>query len=292
MSLKGVFVAAVTPFKDDQVDYSAYKKNIQRWCKTDIAGILVLGSTSEFVTLNTEEKVRIIAMAKETIPSSKKMIAGIGCESVIETVNLGHKAFELGVEHLIVVNPHYYKPMLKDDVLFTYFHSIADQVTVPILLYNIPKFTGVNLSVDLISRLAEHENIIGMKDSSGNLVQYLGLVDLDHFKVFTGDINSFVQTTLMGVDGGIFAFSNAVPQEICDVFQMVKQNDSLKAIQKHKAIMRLAQASIGKFGLAGLKKLMEIIDFTPGDPRLPFNPVSKDAALEIKEAYEKFRIEF
>jgi len=292
MNLGGVFVAAVTPFKNDQVDYSAYKKNIQKWCETDISGILVLGSTSEFVTLSTEEKVRIISMARETIPDDKKMIAGIGCESVVETVDLGHKATELGVEHFIVVNPHYYKPLLKDDVLLTYFQSIADQVTKPILLYNIPRFTGVNLSVNLIQKLAQHENIIGIKDSTGNLVQYLGLVDLDDFIIFTGDINSFLQTTLMGVNGGIFAFSNAVPQEICDVYQMVKQNKSVEAIEKHKAIMRLAQNSVGKYGLAGLKKLMEIIGFTPGEPRLPFKTVGDKAEIELKQIYGKFKSEY
>ena len=292
MALEGVFIAAVTPFKNDEVDYSAYKKNIQKWCETDISGILVLGSTSEFVTLNTEEKVRVLAMARENIPANKTMIAGIGCESVVETVNLGHKATELGIEHLIVVNPHYYKPLLKEEVLYTYFQSVADQVTAPILLYNIPRFTGVDLSIGLIQRLAQHENIVGIKDSTGNLVQYLGLVDLDNFTVFTGDINSFVQTNLMGVNGGIFAFSNATPQEICDVYKMVKQNDASEAIKKHKAIMRLAQSSVGKYGLAGLKKLMEIIGFSPGDPRLPFKPVSEEVEVELKEAYENFKTEF
>ncbi len=289
--MEGIFIAAVTPFKNDQVDFAALKQNLQTWCKTDISGILALGSTSEFVFLNTEEKIRIIAAARNIMPPEKTLIAGIGCESVAETVRLGHAAAELGVKFLIAVNPHYYKPQLKEDVLRRYFTEVAERVTVPLLIYNIPKFTGIHLSLDLIRQLAEHENIIGIKDSSGNLEQYLGLMELNHFKVFTGDLNSLVQTTLMGVDGGIFALANAVPQQICDVFKLVKQDHAREAIKIHRAAMKLARSAIGDFGLAGLKKLLQLMGYAGGQPRLPFAEVSTDDAAKIKQAYERFRKE-
>ncbi len=286
MALKDIFIAAVTPFKNEQVDHLAIKENIKKWCETDISGILILGSTSEFVSLNFEEKVRIIATAREAIPADKTMIAGIGNESVFETIKLGNTAAELGAEYTIVVNPHYYKPLLNESVLFKYFSSVADKSTVPVLLYNIPKFTGINLSISLISKLARHENIIGIKDSSGNLAQYLGLIDIPDFTIFTGDLMSLVQTALMGIDGGIFAFANAVPQEICDVFELLKQDQSAEAVKKINPILQLAGSSIGKFGFPGLKKLMEFFGYNAGDSRLPFLPLNPEQAAGIKIAYE------
>lgn len=287
--LEGIFVAAVTPFKNDQVDFAALKRNLQTWCKTDISGILALGSTSEFVFLNTDEKIRVIAAAREIVPPEKTLIAGIGCESVEATVRLGHAAAELGVKYLIAVNPHYYKPQLKENVLQRYFTEVAERVPVPLLIYNIPKFTGIHLSLHLIRRLAEHENIIGIKDSSGNLEQYLGLTELNHFKVFTGDLNSLLQTALMGLAGGIFAFANAVPQEICDVFNLVRQNRAQQAMEIHRAIMKLARSSIGDFGLAGLKKLMQLMGYAGGQPRLPFAEVTEADEVKIRQAYEQFK---
>ncbi len=288
MSLEGIFIAAVTPFNKEQVDFQALSENITKWCETEISGILILGSTSEFVSLNSEEKVRIIATAREAIPAVKTMIVGVGNESVRETVKLANTATELGVEYTIVVNPHYYKPFLNENVLLKYFSSIADESNVPMLLYNIPKFTGINLSINLIAKLARHKNIIGIKDSSGNLAQYTGLIDIPDFTVFSGDLTSFVQTSLMGIDGGIFAFANAVPQEICDLFELLKENKTDEAMKKFLPILRLAGNSIGKYGLSGLKKLMELFGFNPGDPRLPFSPVSSEQSEKIKEAYENF----
>ena len=286
--MKGIFVAAVTPFNNEQVDYKALTENITKWCETEISGIMILGSTSEFVSLNYEEKVRIIATARDAIPAAKAMIVGIGSESVRETIKLGNSATELGAEYTIVVNPHYYKPLLNENVLLKYFSSIADESNVPMLLYNIPKFSGINLSIDLITKLAGHKNIIGIKDSSGNLIQYTGLIGIPDFTVFSGDLTSFVQTTLMGIDGGIFAFANVVPQEICDIFEMLKENKTVEAMKKFLPILKLAGGSIGKYGFPGLKKLMEIIGFNPGDPRLPFTPVNSGQAGEIKKAYEDY----
>lgn len=288
MSLEGIFIAAVTPFNNEQVDYQALKENITKWCETEISGILILGSTSEFVSLSFEEKVRIIATAREAIPALKTMIVGVGNESVRESIKLGNTATELGAEYTIVVNPHYYKPLLNENVLLKYFSSIADESKVPMLLYNIPKFTGINLSINLIAKLARHKNIIGIKDSSGNLSQYTGLIDIPDLTVFSGDLTSFVQTTLMGIDGGIFAFANVVPQQICDIFELLKENKTAEAMKKFLPILNLAGNSIGKFGFPGLKKLMELIGFNPGDPRLPFSPVSSEQSAEIKKAYEDY----
>ena len=121
------------------------------------------------------------------------------------------------------------------------------------------------------------------------MVQYLGLIDIPNFIAFSGDINSFVQTTLMGIDGGIFAFANATPQDICHVHELVKKDKAQSAIKIHKAMMRLAKQSIGIYGLSGLKKLMEFCGYSPGVTRLPFMAVSESEASEIKQAYEDYK---
>ncbi len=279
----------MTPFKDERVDYSAFKTNVRRWNSTDCAGILVAGSTGEAVALDTEEKMRLIFAAKDQLAAGKQLIVGIGAESVATTVRMGRSAAELGADYVLVVNPHYAKPNLTPEVLRCYFLAIADQLTVPVLLYNIPQFTGINLPPQLVSALLQHSNIVGIKDSSGNLKQMFELLQNSReFMVLSGDLNSLVPALSLGANGAILAFANAVPQQLCEVYRLISQKHDNAAMKKMIPILSLAQMTIGRYGIPGLKVLMEYFSYQPGAPRLPFAPVTTEQAAEIRQAYEAF----
>jgi|Deesub1362B_J571_1020462.scaffolds.fasta_scaffold07545_3 4-hydroxy-2-oxoglutarate aldolase len=287
--IEGICIAAVTPFRNQEVDEEAMAKNFERWNKTDVAGYLILGSTGEFVHLRFEEKVRVLKVARSLIPEEKVMIAGIGCESVAESLDLAHKAEEIGADILLAVTPHYYKPALKPPVLKRYFREIADRISKPLYLYNIPQFTGVELSAATVRELAEHPKIQGVKDSSGHLPQIVELGRMkDRINVLVGHLPTFIQAMMSGVHGAIFAFANAVPAELCEIYSMLRGGDVGKATRVINSVQMLNRRTIGKYGIPGLKELMRLMGYEPGEPRLPLAPLSGSAAREVAAALKDF----
>ncbi len=288
--LEGVFIAAVTPFRNQHVDEAAAARNFEIWNSTDVAGYLVLGSTGEFVHLMFAEKVEVIRLARKYAGPDKKLIAGIGCESVYETVRLAHEAEDLGADAVMAVTPHYYKPALKPDVLRRYYLEIADQVDRPLYLYNIPQNTGVNLGVDLVRELAQHPRIQGIKDSSGRLPQLYDLLQIKgDFDVLNGNLFTLVPALMMGAQGAVLAFANGPAQELAQVYRLVRQGKGTQAMQALLPIIRLGRASLDRYGIPGLKALMALMGYDPGEPRSPFRAVPEETVREIAQAYERFK---
>src|SRR5260370_23742198 len=174
MIFSGVFAALTTPYAHDgSVSLGDLKHNVHRYNGTDLAGYAVVGSTGESVLLTRAEMDGILVIAKESAAKEKKLIAGSGAESTAETIERTKRAAELGYDAALVKTPHYYKPAYKPEVLIAHYRRVADESPIPVLLYSIPQFTGVTLGTAEVAALAEHPNIIGIKDSSGN-VQGLG----------------------------------------------------------------------------------------------------------------------
>ncbi len=289
---EGVLIAAITPFRNQHVDEPAIARNFELWNATGVSGYLVLGSTGEFVHLMFTEKVEVLRLAKKYAAPRKKMIAGIGCDSVFETVRLAGEAAELGYDAVMAVTPHYYKPALKTDVLRRYFLEIADQIELPLFLYNIPQNTGVNLEASLVAELARHPRIRGIKDSSGKLAQLYDLLQIGGvFAVFCGNIFAMLSALMMGAPGNILAFANAAPAELSRVYELAREGKHGEAMKVLQVVLRLGRHTLDRYGIPGLKKLMELRGYDPGEPRLPLAPVSAQAAEEIQRAYDAFQKE-
>src|SRR3954469_21779842 len=178
MLLQGIFPAITTPFyPDGRVYLRKVEHNVDRYSKTPIAGMVVLGSTGEPVMLSDEERRDVLRVAAEFAAPEKVLIAGVGAESVLETLKMCEYAASLNYDAALVRTPFFYKPSLKPEMVMNFFRTVADRSPLPVILYNVPVFTSHDLPVDLVVQLAEHQNIIGMKESGGDLTKVGQLIE-------------------------------------------------------------------------------------------------------------------
>ena len=177
MLLQGIFPAATTPFyPDGAVYYKKIEHNIDRYSRTPIAGLVILGSTGEAVMLSDEERREVLRTSVEAAVPEKVLIAGTGAESVVETLRLTEYAARLKYDVALVRTPHFYRPQMKPEALLAFYRMVADRSPLPVLLYTVPPFTAYDLPLEVIIELSEHPNIIGIKESSGNIEKVAAMV--------------------------------------------------------------------------------------------------------------------
>jgi 4-hydroxy-2-oxoglutarate aldolase len=284
MNLKGVMPPITTPFEDGEVAYDKLKKNFQEWGKTDLSGYLVLGSNGEGVYLNEKEKIKMIEVSRESIPKSKIMLVGTGMESTRETIQFTNQAAGLGADFALVTTPCYFKGSMKPQILHDHFVAVAESSKIGILLYNVPQFTGINMDAELVAKLSQHPNIVGVKDSSGNISQLGEIVHLSKkgFAVFVGSAPVFFPALCIGASGGILAVANALPQPCNQIKTLFDQGkfDEARAIQRR--LTPFAKTVTEKHGIGGLKMAMDLTGYFGGNPRLPLKRPGKDVEEELK----------
>ncbi|HEY6308188.1 MAG TPA: dihydrodipicolinate synthase family protein [Candidatus Angelobacter sp.] len=177
MLLQGIFPAMTTPFYlEGGVYYKKIEHNVDRYSRTPVAGMVVLGSTGEAVMLSDDERREVLRVAAETAAPEKVLIAGVGAESVIETLRLAEYAATLNYDVALVRTPHFYRPQMKPEAMLAFYRTVADRSPLPVLLYTVPPFTAYDLPLEVIVALAEHPNIIGIKESSGNVEKVAAMV--------------------------------------------------------------------------------------------------------------------
>jgi len=285
MKLNGVMPPITTPFQNGELALDKLKNNFQKWNKTGLSGYLVLGSNGESVYLNEKEKMKVIEVSRASIPRSKIMMVGTGMESTQETIRLTNQAAKIGADCALVVTPSYFKGSMKPQILYDHFLAIADSSKIGILVYNVPQFTGINLEPEWVAKLSEHRNIVGMKDSSGNIGQLSEIIHLSKrgFAVFVGSAPVFFPALCMGAVGGILAVANVVPEEYVRVqalFDKGKMNEA-KALQNR--LTPLAKAVTTRYGIGGLKIAMDLAGYFGGNPRSPLKRPGKATEEELKQ---------
>ncbi len=177
MLLQGIFPAVTTPFyPEGAVYYKKIEHNMDRYSRTPVAGMVVLGSTGEAVMLSDDERRDVLRVAAEATAAEKVLIAGTGAESVIETLRLTEHAAKLKYDVALVRTPHFYRPQMQPQAMLAFYRTVADRSPLPVLLYTVPPFTAYDLPIELITALAEHPNIIGIKESSGNVEKVAAMV--------------------------------------------------------------------------------------------------------------------
>jgi len=284
MRLSGVMPPITTPFQDGKLASEKLKNNFVKWNKTDLSGYLVLGSNGEAVYLNEKEKIRVVEIARASIPRSKFMVVGTGMESTQETIRFTNQVAKMGADFALVVTPSYFKGSMKPQILYDHFIDVAESSRIGILIYNVPQFTGINLEPEWVAKLSKHPNIIGIKDSSGNIGQLSEIIDLSQkgFAVFVGSAPVFFHALCTGAVGGILAVANVVPQEyvrIQSLFNKGKMNEA-KALQSQ--LTPLAKAVTTKYGIGGLKMAMDLTGYFGGNPRPPLKRPDKEVEEELK----------
>ena len=286
MIFSGVFAALTTPFADDgSVSLPDLKHNIQQYNQTDLAGYVAVGSTGESVLLSRAEMDGILITVKESAGKGKKLIAGTGAESTAETIERTKRAAELGYHAALVKTPHYYKPAYKPEVLIAHYRKVADESPIPVLLYSVPQFTGVTLESPEVVAVSEHPNIIGIKESSGNVQRVAEMIAgvPPAFQVLVGAAATIYPSLAIGARGCILALACALPEKCVALFELVRQGHHEKARELQAVLVRASKAIVSETGIAGLKHAMDLRGYRGGLPRLPLQPLNNEQKKRISE---------
>jgi 4-hydroxy-2-oxoglutarate aldolase len=286
ISLRGVIPPIPTPFDaDGEVHYPVLSENLARWNQYDLIGYVVLGSNGEGVYLDEQEKVRVWETARRAIPSGKLLIAGTGCESTRQTIALTRQAAKAGADVALVVTPHYYTSKMTDDSLVRHFQAVADASPIPVLIYNVPASTHVNMGADAVARAARHHNIVGIKDTSGNLMQLAETVRLaePEFQVLAGSAGFFLAGLAVGAVGGILALANVAPVQAIEIYRLFKEGRWDEAAELQRRMIPVNTAVTGRFGIAGLKAALDMLGYYGGPVRSPLLDLAEGERQALRE---------
>src|SRR5262249_4421041 len=256
MDLAGIYPALTTPFAPDgSVSVTDLNFNIQRYNATELAGYVVLGSTGEAVLLSRTEIDCVLATVKEVAKPDKRLIAGTGVESTKETIERTKRAAELGYHAALVKTPHYYKPVYKPEVFISHYRRVADESPIPVLLYSVPQFTGVTLEAPEVAALAEHPNIIGIKESSGSVlrVSEMRAACPPTFQLLTGSAPTMLAALSVGAHGAVLAIGSALPEECLELYRLVRREQWEKARHLQNLLLAANKAIVAESGIAGIK---------------------------------------
>jgi 4-hydroxy-2-oxoglutarate aldolase len=293
--LKGIIPPLVTPFDQaGAVRYDFFERNIDQYLEAGIDGFLVVGSTGESVYLDHSEKLRLTEAARKRIPSSKMLLAGTGSESTQATIELTKEMADRGVDAVLVKNPFYYKSQMSFDVYMAHYTAVADASPVPVIVYNVPVFTGVPLESRLVIELAKHPNIRGMKDSSGDvrlISETVWNTDPGTFSVVAGTGATLLHTMTAGARGGIVALVCAAPRAMLQLYQAYVSSDHRKADAIQRIIAPAANAVTSKYGIPGLKYAMELEGFQPGIARRPLLPTKTAQQQDLQQIFRRMNSE-
>jgi len=293
LPLKGIYPPLPTPFdQSGQISATALRGNINALNRFNLRGYIVLGSNGEFVLLSTAEKSQVMEIARESIPSDKLMIAGTGCQSTGETLELTRVAASLGADAALILPPHYYRGLMKPEVLIKYFFTVADSSSIPILLYNMPACTGLDLDSDTILSLAKHENIIGLKDSGGNVVK-IGVLhsQIKEFQILAGSGSFLLPALSAGAIGGILALANIAPHLCLAIHDYFLQGKIEEAREIQNQMIQVNVAITNKWGIPALKAALDYLGLYGGPVRLPLLPLDPELVSKLECIIQKGKIE-
>jgi 4-hydroxy-2-oxoglutarate aldolase len=286
MRFDGIYPPIPTPFDNEgALALDKMVANIDRWNSSGIAGYVALGSNGEFVFLNETEKLNIITTVREHAAKGKFVFAGTGCEGTIETIRLTKKAAELGADAAVIITPCYYRGSMNAAALTYHYESIAEASPIPVFLYNMPANTGVDMSADVVVRLAQHPNIVGIKDSSGNVTKLGDIIrQVDpSFHVIAGSASFLYPALCLGAVGGVLALANVAPDLCVKLFELAQAGQHAEAAALQRRLIPANQAVTAGFGIAGLKVALEMVGLYGGPVRGPLRPLAEQQIGQLRQ---------
>src|SRR5271165_3192993 len=290
MNVSGVFPALTTPFSaDGSISVDDIKHNIAKYNATGLAGYVAIGSTGESVLLSRKEVDTVLVAVKESAAPNMRLIAGTGAESTAETIDRTKRAAELGYHVALVKTPYYYKPMYKPEVFIAHYRRVADASPIPVMLYSVPQFTGVALEAPEVGVLAQHPNIIGIKESSGNVqraAEMLAAVP-SSFQVLVGSASMMFPSMVLGAVGSILALASALPEQCVALFEATRKGEMETARALQATILPASKVIVSQAGIPGVKYAMDQAGYRGGLPRLPLMPLQEDQKKVIRDLMAK-----
>ena len=290
ISIKGIFPPLPTSFQENEELYpEKIRENIESLMNYELAGIVVLGSNGELVMLSEKERERVYGIAREAIPEGKLMIAGTGGESTRETIRLTKLAAIHGADAALVLNPHYYQGLMTNEVLVAHYNEVADSSEIPVIIYNIPANSGIDMNAETIVKMAAHPNIIGLKDSGGNIVKMGEVIRQtgDDFYVLAGSGGFLLPALAIGADGGILALANIRPEKCLEIMSTFFDGNLDKSREIQQSMIPLNTAVTKQWGIPALKVAMEYLGYYGGPVRKPLTalePSNKEKLIKLLES--------
>jgi len=293
ISLDGIFAPHITPFTlEGELDEEALRKCIRFWVDGEVSGLVPCGSNGEAPYLNREERKRIIEIVMEEAGSKVRVIAGTGSLSTKETILFTRDAKELGVDAALVVTPFYFK--LSNRELIAHYKAVLEAVDIPIVLYSVPKFTGFSLEPTVIAQLAsEYENVVGVKDSGGNIGNIAETIRLvgNKISVLAGTADLALSTLMLGGKGAVIAVANVFPKMCQSLYEAFKKGDYEKASLLQRRLSYLNDVLVKKYNqLSTIKEALNLLGLPAGYPRSPALPLEEEERKEVEEALKAVEI--
>lgn len=285
LRLEGIYPPIPTPFDaKSRVATKALTENLQIWNRYELRGYVVLGSNGELVLLNDQERLHVLEVARAAIPPNKLMIAGTGCQSTLQTIDLTRQAAKIGADAVLVVSPSYYKGQMTSEVLIEHFHRVADASLVPVIIYNMPACTGIDLDARTVTDIAKHENILAIKDSGGSLAKMAEIHRLAplSFQLLAGSASFLLPALLMGAVGGVLALANIAPNQCLSIRQHFINGELDQARDLQEKMLPVNTAVTRGWGVPALKAAMEMLGMYGGLPRPPLLPLSEDRKQDLR----------
>jgi 4-hydroxy-2-oxoglutarate aldolase len=290
VDLAGVFGPVVTPFErsSGNLDLTGFARNIQAHLAAGIAGIVVCGSTGEAALLTEDERLELLERARREVPMAKGLLMGTGAESTRLTVRRCREAQTVGADAVLVVAPHYYSNAMTHEALRAHYLCVADESPLPVVLYNIPKYMHFKLPPDLIAELAPHPNVIGIKDSSGDLELLGGYLRsrTETFAVLTGNGGQLHPALMAGARGGILAVALFAARESARVYDLHGRGDHAAADRIQAELKTLSVTIVAELGVPGVKAAMDHVGLAGGPVRAPLMELDAAARARVAAALD------
>jgi 4-hydroxy-2-oxoglutarate aldolase len=285
INLAGIYPPISTPFTEQgEIAFDYLSTNLSRWNELPLDGYVVGGSNGEFVSQSFDERVAVVKAVREEMSSNHLLIAGAGMHSTRETVELAQAMAAAGADAVLIVTPSYYKSKMDLRALRGHYYAVADASSVPVILYNVPANTGVDMPAGTILELAQHANIIGIKDSSGDLAKMGSVVDAapEGFQVLAGSGSFFLPALAIGAVGLIAALVNIAAADLDRIQSLFRDGQLNEARILQQRLIEANSAVTSRFGVAGLKAALDLLGFYGGPVRSPLQPLMADEREELR----------
>jgi 4-hydroxy-2-oxoglutarate aldolase len=277
----------VTPFSEaGELDLKALQ-NLLQTLEPSVSGFLLLGTNSEVAYLSEAERSQVIRAGREVI-KDKPLVVGTGAESTHMTITRTQEAAKLGADAVLVLAPFYHRAAMTSEVLERHFKAVADSSPVPVYIYNMPQVKGITHGSDWLAKMAQHPNIAGLKDSSGDVMTLTETCRLapQTFNVLTGNAPTLLSALTIGADGGILAAANVIPELLADLVERFERQDLKGALELQRRVNPLAYAVTRDYGVSGLKAAARLRGYSAGYPRAPLVEVSDKAMKHLESLLE------
>ena len=281
----GIYTPIVTPFTaSGEIDERGLGTNVEHYLATKLTGLVVLGSNGEAAQLEDDEADRVISVVRERVPKGRPVLVGTGRESTRGTIAASKRAANIGADAVMARTPAFYKPQMTSENFIRHYTEVADASPVPVLLYNVTMYTGVNLLPDAVEKLSEHPNIVGLKDSGNDMLQISDYLSRSQpgFTVLAGAAPTLFSSAVLGVQGAVLALAGLVPDLCVELFEHVRAGRVEEGRALQRRLMPLARAIGPVYGVPGLKAALDLLGLAGGVPRAPLRPVNSAAVDNLR----------